>query len=229
MQSVQEKAVKTADGVIAVTESLRDRAIQLIENERAVLLLPNATAFTPMKDSTSVEVISGIPSPRIGYLGHLGPWFDKQTVFEISRARPNWHWVFVGNADEKTQNYFSECANMHILGPKPFNDLQLYMSPCQVLVAPYVKAFMGDSTKLYDYLTVGLPIVSAKTETAHRLESHVRIASEVPSWLAQIEKALNEKNPALCDARKKESQKHTWDARACSLLEWMQNIKQGLN
>jgi glycosyltransferase involved in cell wall biosynthesis len=228
MQSAQKTAVKTADGVIAVTESLRDRAIHLIENDRAVILLPNATAFTPLKDAASVEVLSGIPSPRIGYIGHLGPWFDKQTVLEISRARPDWHWVLVGNADEKTQNYFSKCANVHKLGPKPFNDLQHYMSQCQVLVAPYVKAFMGDSTKLYDYLTVGLPIVSANTETAQRLESLIRIASEVPSWLALIEKALNEKKPALCDARKKESQKHTWDTRACSLLEWMQNINQAL-
>ena len=224
MQSAQEKAIKISDGVIAVTETLRDRAVQLSENDQAVLLLPNATALTPIKSSPRDEELSKIPRPRIGYIGHLGPWFDHHTVLKISHARPNWHWVLIGNADETMQNYFSECENIHILGPQPFDDLQHYMAQCQVLAAPYVETFIGDSTKLYDYLTTGLPIVSANTETAQRLECHVHIASDVQLWLAQIEKALNETNSALADARKQESQKHTWDARACSLLEWMQKI-----
>ena len=97
------------------------------------------------------------------------------------------------------------------------------MQHCQVLVALYkLNITEGDATKLYDYLTIGHPVISSRIETAERLQPFVRIADDFQSWLSKLDAALAERNDAMRSARKEESKKHTWDKRANELLGWLQ-------
>jgi len=218
----QDAAIKIASGVIVVTESLGNRVQKLCGDKKKILFLPNATAWKPLQHLQCPEDMAHIPFPRIGYVGHLsGTWFDEKLVVRLSHARPDWHWIMIGYADQKARNHFRDCPNVHLFGQRPFDELQHYMAQCQVLVAPYIENFSGDSTKLYDYLTLGLPIVSSGIETANRLQPHVRIASGLQAWLHAIDEALNESSVFLCKARQKASLEHTWDARAMVLLDWL--------
>jgi len=222
--SAQESAVKMASGVIAVTESLKDWAINLRKSDAEVLLLPNATAWKPVQTLVGPEDMSYIPFPRLGYLGTAGPWFDAELVVSLCHSRPTWNWVIVGNVNKSIKERLRAYPNIYLLGQKPFNTLQSYMAQCQVLVAPYGQDFQGDSTKLYDYLTLGLPIISTDTGTARRLKPHVRIASDREAWIKAIEEALEERSAHLKLTRKKESLKHTWDIRAAVLLNWLSDF-----
>jgi glycosyltransferase involved in cell wall biosynthesis len=219
--SAQRSAVKTASAVITVTESLRDRAAQIRASDNDIFLLPNATSWKVAYNLPCPVELSQIPLPRIGYLGHIGPWCDVDLIFAIAQSRPDWHWIMVGNADPLSQRPLQRLKNIHLMGRKPFNRLQTYMAQCQVLVAPYQKHFEGDATKLYDYLTIGRPIISSAIETAHRLKPYVRIVEDIDSWLTAIAQALNEKDNNLRQVRQQESLKHTWDMRASALLEWL--------
>jgi glycosyltransferase involved in cell wall biosynthesis len=220
----QNASIRMASGIITVTRRLAERAQKLSNDNQNILFLPNATAWEPRKNCQIPEDMKDIPSPRIGYVGHLGPWFDKELVFSLSRARPEWHWIMVGDADETLETFFENCNNIHLLGKRSFIQLQSYMSQCQVLAAPYVKNAEGDSSKLYDYLTLGLPIVSTEMETARRLQPHVRLATNQQSWLQAIEDGLAENDPAAKKARQKESLEHTWDKRATVLLNWLREL-----
>jgi len=223
--TAQESAIKMASGVIAVTESLRDRAIDLRRSDMEVLLLPNATAWKPVQTSGGPEDMRHIPFPRLGYLGTTGYWFDAELIVSLCHSRPTWNWVIVGNVDKNIKKRFRTYPNIHLLGQKPFSNLQSYMAQCQILVAPYGQDFQGDSTKLYDYLTLGLPIISSDIETARRLKPHVRIASDRRDWIRAIEEALEEKSPSLQLDRQRESLRHTWDTRASALLDWLSGFR----
>lgn len=218
----QDAAIKIASGVIVVTESLGNRVRELCGDKKKILFLPNATAWSPAQNIQCPEDMAHIPFPRIGYIGHLGgAWFDEKLVVRLSHARPDWHWIMIGYADQRIYDYFRDCSNVHLFGQRPFDELQHFMAQCQVLVAPYIENVSGDSTKLYDYLTLGLPIISSEIETANRLQPHVRIASGLQAWLCAIDEALNESSVSLCKARQKASLEHTWDARAVLLLDWL--------
>jgi len=223
--SAQESAIKMASGVIAVTESLRDRAGKLRGDDQRVLLLPNATAWRPVQTIPPPEDMQKIPYPRLGFLGTGGPWFDTELVVSLCDSRPGWNWVIVGNVNKSIKDRFRTYPNIHLLGQKSFTILQSYMAQCQILVAPYRQNFQGDSTKLYDYLTLGLPIISTDIETAHRLKPHVRIASDREVWIKAIEKALEENSDHSKLARQEESLKHTWDARATVLMDWLSGFR----
>jgi glycosyltransferase involved in cell wall biosynthesis len=217
----QDSAVKIAVGVLAVSEVLRDRACKLRGSDKGVLLLPNATAWKPMETLPCPEEMRWIPFPRLGYAGHLGPWLDAELIVTLAQARPDWHWVMVGPVNSSKLHMLRRCANVHLLGQKPFNELQAYMAHCRVLVAPYRKHLEGDATKLYDYLTLGLPIVSSEIGTADRLRTYIRTANSVESWIHVIQEALDEENYVLSRERQQESLKHTWDARAVAFLNWL--------
>lgn len=222
LQSAQTSAIKTACGVIVVSKRLEQRACKIRDGKDRILFLPNATAWRPTGSSRCPEDLKDIPGPRFGFSGHAGPLFDKALLKDISLARPDWHWVLVGSFDPKMRDDCSESKNLHFLGPKPFETLPVYMHHCQVLVAPYkLDITEGDATKLYDYLTIGHPVLSARIETAERLKPFVRIADDLPSWLSELEAALTEKNDTMRSARQDESKKHTWDARANELLAWL--------
>jgi glycosyltransferase involved in cell wall biosynthesis len=131
----------------------------------------------------------------------------------------------IGQADNTVKELFQASENVHLLGRRPFTSLQAYMAQCQVLVAPYKKNVEGDSSKLYDYLTLGRPIISSEILTAKRLQPHVRMASGPQFWLQALEEALAENNTAATQARQAASLQHTWDVRASSLRRWLEGLK----
>ena len=220
----QDLAIKKASCVITVTKSLKSRAKELRGESNKVLLLPNATGWKPEKNKYLSKELSQIGSPRIGYFGHVGPWFDMDLVIQLSQARPSWQWVIVGYVDPANAQELKLVNNIHLIGQKPYEELPNYAAQCQVLVAPYRTGLLGDATKLYDYLTLGLPIISSPIETAYRLLPHVHIANDFRSWVNAIESALEEKGDELREGRKKESLKHTWENRAAVLLDWLLHV-----
>jgi glycosyltransferase involved in cell wall biosynthesis len=229
MDSAQRFAVKTASAIITVTETLKHRASEIRGSDARVFLLPNATSWSTARNLPCPAELSRIPIPRLGYLGHVGPWLDVDLVTSLAQARPEWHWVFVGHSEPSRQENLSRFGNIHLLGQKAFDDLQSYMAHCQVLVAPYRKSIEGDATKLYDYLTIGRPVISSGIETANRLKPYVQIAGDINTWLKAIAEALNEKGRHLRQARQQESLKHTWSVRVSALLKWLKAYQEWQN
>jgi hypothetical protein len=221
----QKLAIKKASFVITVTKYLESCANELTDNKQKVLFLPNATGWRLDKNKPVSNEIDRISLPRIGYFGHVGPWFDKSLLIELSQVRPNWHWVLVGYVDPAISKELKSIKNIHLIGLKPYNELPGYAAKCQVLVAPYRKGISGDATKLYDYLTIGHPIISSEIETANRLQPYVYTANCIRSWIDTINYALKEKDISLQKARIRESLNHTWDNRASVLLKWLKSLK----
>ena len=225
LSTYQKKAIKSATGVIVVSKLLEERVRELINDDKKVLFLPNATSWKPPKSNPFLEEdINKIGFPRIGFFGHVGPWFDKEMVIELSRARPQWQWIIIGYVDKVYREEFASLPNIHLFGQKPYNELPAYAAQCQILIAPYRKNILGDGTKLYDYLTVGHPIISSNIETAKHLQPFVHIANGFRSWLNVLTETLSKKNTYLCKAMQKESLNHTWDIRANVLLNWLKQI-----
>lgn len=219
----QKRAIQTAHKVITVTEELAKRAKQICRGKKEVLFLPNASAWRAPGDSIGTKDKTDIINPRIGFAGHLGPWIDIDLVEQLAKAEPEWNWVFAGTASKIAKVRLKVYQNIHLLGPKPFLELPRLMAQCQVLVAPYRKDFSGDASKLYDYLTLKLPIVSADIETARRLGACVKIATGLESWIRAIREGLpgNGRNQTF---NLDTIAEHTWTKRSEVLSRWLSHI-----
>ena len=220
----QNAALKNASAVITVSDTLGDMARKICGPQKQILILPNATGLKVQGSLPCPEELRQIPGPRIGYIGQIGPWFDADLLIRLASAKPRWQFVLIGHREGNCCSIFRDLSNLHFLGQRPFDEIQALMMQCQVLIAPYYQDISGDSSKLYDYLTSGLPIVSADIETARRLNPHVRVASDTGSWVEAIQDALKENDPQRAKARQKESLQHCWDVRAEKLLAWLSDL-----
>jgi glycosyltransferase involved in cell wall biosynthesis len=224
MRLAQERCVRSATAVITVTEVLAARASVLRGSRSDILVLPNATALPVLDDAHPLPMpddIAMIPEPRIGYVGHMGPWFDSELLMHLAVQRPDWQWVLVGHADQNISSGIGALPNVHLMGEKPLSQLQAYLGHCQVLAAPYRKNLCGDASKLYDYLTIGTPIVSSDIETARRLAKWVRVADTTAQWVQAISEGLSKGNQMTHDARRKAVQTCSWAARAKTFIDWL--------
>jgi len=72
--------------------------------------------------------------------------------------------------------------------------------------------------KLYEYLAVGKPIVSVPLPEVHHLSPYVYIA-EPNDFSNKIRLALESDDCTKQQARRDEAQKHSWDARVCTMIQ----------
>jgi len=220
MHGAQQQAVCEADAVLTVTEELHRLAAHWRGSSQGIFFLPNATALQPTKGMLPApEVLRNIPRPRIGFIGHAGPWFDHTLVEELVRRMPEWQWVLVGGVREIVRSRLGRYSSVHMLGVRKPQELLALMQSCDVLVAPYHEQFSGDATKLYDYLVAGRPIVSSPCETAARLQPCVRVAHGAQEWEQSIVGLLATSGqtkdcfqPAI---------QHHWKHRAETLVDYL--------
>jgi len=225
MRESQKRAVCSADGVMVVSETLRDQAIGWRGSDKCVFFVPNATALEPVDThAEEPESLKGIPHPRIGFVGQAGPWFDADLVAGLARSHPEWNWLMFGGWHEEKRRILSDCEPVYWLGIHRSRDIMPFMQHCDVLIAPYVEQVSGDATKLYDYLAAGRPIVSSFCETASRLQPCVHIARGADEWGKTIAALLLSANgPVEADARIETQGRHHWRHRAETLIKFLRS------
>src|SRR6201996_6581108 len=115
--------------------------------------------FSDLKGKPAVE-LDGIPHPILGYFGAMDYVMDTDLMAEVSRLRPDWHWVMLGLKSNLVQ---VTAPNIHFLGSKPYADLPKFVKCFDVCVLPWKRdnAFTsyGSAIKVREYLATGKPVV----------------------------------------------------------------------
>jgi glycosyltransferase involved in cell wall biosynthesis len=161
--------------------------------------------------------VSAIPRPVLGYFGWMDFVMDGDLVAEVSRRRPDWHWLFIGT---RSNHFQVEAPNVHFVGPKPYTDLPKYLKQIDVCVLPWrvSNAFTsyGSAIKVKEYLATGKPVVIAPLYEYIRAPG-IRVYNTVDEFISQVEDALRNDPPDRKRLRQAAVHGSTWDARACEL------------
>ncbi len=159
--------------------------------------------------------IAAIPRPVLGYVG-AADWYtmDVALIEYVAKARPDWHWVFIGAKSNVVQ---LSAPNIHFLGPKPYSELPRYYRHIDVCVLPWAQdnAFTsyGSAIKVREYLATGKPVViSPLYEYLHT--PGVRIYRSPGEFIALVENALAYDTPGERQVRQEAVRHCTWDVRA---------------
>lgn len=230
---VQREAVRGSDGVIAVCRGLYDEAREIRGGDDTVLLLPNATALcggeAGAKESPD---LAPIPRPRIGVMGHVGPWMDAELIESLAEREPSWEWVILGDTRPPWAERLGRRPNIHLLGVRPYEELPRYMAGMDALVAPYrgvvhAGSSRGDASKIYDYLSSGKPVLSSILDTALAFPDAVRTVSrDIEQWRRALAEALGERDPAAARRRRALARRNTWSMRARTFRDWVEPRKE---
>ncbi len=190
---------------------------QAVDYERFANLPPKAPAD-----------IAAIPRPVLGYVG-AADWYtmDVPLIEHVAKARPDWHWVFIGAKSNVVQ---LSARNIHFLGSKPYSELPRYYRHIDVCVLPWNQknAFTsyGSAIKVREYLATGKPVViSPLYEYLHT--PGVRIYRSTDEFIRSVEEALASDTPHKRQVRQDAVRNCTWDVRAREVASLFRGLLDG--
>lgn len=211
--------LRSATDVVAISPTLADRWRHL---GRAVTLIPNgvdAAAYRNVDRTVRASEVS-LPDPIVGFVGHLSRRIDFGMLQAI--ADRGHSLLLVGPAspaiDRDELERLISSPNVQWVGPRPFEELPSFLSCMAVGVTPYADSPFNRASfplKTLEYLAAGRGAVSTDLPAVRWLDTNlVRIAGDVPAFLAELEDSLAETaTKQLKVARQDFAAEHSWDVR----------------
>ncbi len=104
-----------------------------------------------------------IAHPRLGFFGVIDERFDIALIEEVSKAKLEWNFIFIGPVVKIDPALLPQSKNVHYLGAKAYEELPRYLSGWDIALIPFAineSTQYISPTKTPEYLAAGIPVVS---------------------------------------------------------------------
>jgi glycosyltransferase involved in cell wall biosynthesis len=230
----QDQLARRADLRVA---SFARMALSFPDDVRgSVRELPNGAdveLFMAADGCACPDDLAAIPRPRIVYAGAINRKLDFQMVADLARARPEWHWVFIGRVhlddDAESLRDWQACialGNVHHLDGKDSAALPAYLHHADVNVMCYRIDgngwwLRGSPLKLHEQLAAGKPVVGAALDAVRPFAHVLDVVRTHEEWMAAIERALSSGGVGTPARRRAVALQNSWDRRIDVLERWL--------
>ena len=174
-----------------------------------------------------------------GYFGHLYPGRGIEVIEQLAKKNHQILFFVFGGQEKDILKYKkkNELANLIFAGHLPFKDVQLVMSLMDVLLMPYQKsvsvslksvdtAAWMSPMKMFEYMSVGLPIISSDLPVLNEILTHKHNSllvkpDDVFEWSAalnQLKESQDLSNTIGQNAYKDFKKNYTWELRAKKMI-----------
>jgi glycosyltransferase involved in cell wall biosynthesis len=215
-------------GLVVVTADRLAEEVARRGRARGVLSLPNACDldhFAPRPGRVTPPELRPLNGKvLLGYYGALASWVDYALIAGVATARPDWHWVLIGvDYDRSLERAgLGRLTNVHLLGPRRYQELPSYLARFDVATVPFVQSDVTDATspiKLCEYMAAERPIVATPLRECRKYDS-VETASGVEAFVAAVDRVLatagrQERVAGL----RRDAAANSWQGRARALID----------
>lgn len=217
VDSLEKDLLDKADVVFASAEELCSK--KSAARCGRPLLLPHGVDyphFHEVDPEQCAAAFAPFARPVIGFFGAISPWLDFELILYAARTRRDWSFVFIGPADTDISLLEKE-PNIHLLGKVSYAELPAYAVHFDVGTIPFS---VNDLTvcvnplKLLEYFACGSPVVSTDLPEVAKYGHTVSIGRTKEEYVACLERALAEENPARREERKRIAAENSWQSRA---------------
>jgi glycosyltransferase involved in cell wall biosynthesis len=218
------RMLQAADVVFASSEAIL-REIAPIRTQD-VYLVENGVPYDRFQQALSQALppdIARIPEPRVGYIGRINRKVDLAVLGAIAKARPDWSVVLMGpltgwsQAHQAAFDEFRRLPNAYYLPGRDPAQVPVYMKALDVGLMTYVLEDTwtpyGFPLKMFEYFSLGKPVVSADLPSIRKYAPLVKIVNEPHAWVPAIEQALQDRDPAAARQRQDLARQNDWMAR----------------
>jgi GT2 family glycosyltransferase/glycosyltransferase involved in cell wall biosynthesis len=199
-------------------------AARLLEKWRPVnehvALIRNAADFDRFAAPPGERYLDDVPRPIAGYFGAVASWFDTALVAEVAAARPHVSFVILGGVFDADVSALASLPNVHLLGQQPYERMPGYLREFDACLIPFSVdeiTAATDPVKFYEYLAQGKPVVATHLPEIEQFSDLFYEAAGPEDFAAQLDRALEEKDPALRARRIEVARTNTWKTRADDL------------
>ncbi len=188
-------------------------------NDPRFSLVPHGVAldsFSLRDEPLPIPVnLESIPPPRIGFLGTVGPTVDRELLNFLAEKLPGYSFVIIGPVQGNVAA-LKRRPNIYFLGPRDRKELPRYLKHLSAGIIPYVVSRRTKTVhpvKTYEYLAMGLTVVSTDLPELRHLQETIELASSPEDFLRRLQRALKEDSPEKRAQRMKVAQGNSWESR----------------
>jgi len=218
LAGLHRKLLQRAD-VVTVTSSKLEELCR--PHARRLARVPNgvdAAFFDACADAQPDPFVLSLPAPRIGFVGALERWVDFDVLRGLAAAFPVGSVVLVGPAARMVPKLPS---NVHLLGERPHGTLPGMLRAFDMGIVPFVRSPLTDAVnavKIYEYLSAGLPVLSANLQGAADFGELVRLCATLPDWIDAARQVGAATSKGEWARRREFALQNLWSSRADALM-----------
>lgn len=172
------KVYRSADSIIAVSDTYRDRALKANKKTKeahTIYLGTDLNVIDPIISEVNRDIDSNTLS--LAYVGTLGRSYDLETVFKSIEILENKGYDFIklkimgnGPLEEKFKNEAKKLkSSVNFMGRLSYGDMIKELYDCDIALNPIKKGSAGSIiNKHADYAAVGLPVINSQESEEYR-------------------------------------------------------------
>lgn len=203
-----------ADAILCVSEPVHERHAAAYADRAH--FVPVACDFERYHSAVGVAApeLDGLPRPIAGYCGFVNERVDPELLLAVAASPSVGTVVVAGPASVAFAARLAAAAKVVVLGALPAERVPVVMAGFDVALVPYRDtAFNRNSNpvKFYEYLALGLPVVSTDVPTLRRFDSLASVGAET-TFVERCEAVLAVGGPGDAAARVDVARDHSFDA-----------------
>lgn len=206
----EEAMLAQSDAVVVTSEALLAR---LHDRHPHVTLIPNGADVAHFANRSGPPPSDLPPGPTAGFVGAWGRWVDSALIERAASRLPQWQFVIIGPPFGGKQ---VNRPNIHFLGWRPYADLPSYLHQFNAALIPFRHDQVTQAAhpiKLWEYLAVGLPVVSTPLPEVMPYRHLVEVAETPLQFAEALARAAGAHLPDQVEARQNLARQHTWEQR----------------
>jgi glycosyltransferase involved in cell wall biosynthesis len=177
------------------------------------------------------EEFSQIKGKIVGFGGHFSEKFNSPFLVDLAQKMPDITFVLLGKIYNKAiLKPFDNINNIRYLGFRTFAELPSYyyhFDAAFILYRPE-KENDGDPLKLYEYLSLGTPVVSLPSKGVDRFPDVVMVRNTVKSFEKALRDILDSDRLYWRErCRAALSEEDFWDRKAFNIVSLLSRVHKG--
>jgi len=208
--------ISKSDLVFTNSIQLKEYAIKYNLNSFFVGQGCDLDLFDPTKINFAPKILKS-NKPIIGYVGALNSLrLNIELLEKIAVAKPEYDIYLVGPEDDHfMKSNLHKYSNIHFTGNKDIEELPLIINSFDVCINPQIVNEVTSGNyprKIDEYLALGKPVVSTKTEAMDYFKDHTYLASDENQFIELIDYALLKSTEQhLIKDRIEFASSHSWE------------------
>ncbi len=226
LDDIYRAQVPRADVVWAGTSELVEELAAL--NSRTVL--HPVGADQGLAGGRPALELADLPRPLVIYAGSMRAYLSVGLIRGTAERLADHSFVFVGPAADFLVPLLTGIRNVHVIGPRPYQQLPDYLAAADVAMAPHQVAPTTRAVvpeKLFGYLAAGLPVVTTAVAGAQDLRRLVWIARDPSEFARAIQGALKRDRERRRTLRQAAVAPLSWDAVAEHVVASVDAVRAG--